>query len=418
MKSISGKKLLILAGASVHCKLVKAAKEMGVYSIVTDNVPNSPAKKIADKSYDINIFDIKGLEKICKEEHVDGVLGCYIDPCQIPYNELCEKLGFPCYGTQDQFFHMTNKRAFKQMCIENGVNIIQEFSEDKTDKIEYPVFVKPVDSRGSRGQTTCYNKEDLKKAIAYAKTESTNGCIIEKCMKEAGEFQVTYFFQDGQSYLLRTADSYCGSEANHMEKVVACAVSPSKYTDLYLQTTHDKVVKMFNQLGIKNGPAFMQGFVDNGVFRFFDPGLRFPGVDYDLIYNKVFHVDVIKAIILFSLSGACNSIVLPDDGVYMKGKRAAVLFPTIKSGVIASKKGESTIRNMTEKVISYLPRWQIGDSVPWTYNVNQRSAEIDILCNSTEDLCKTINSIQHTYRIFNQNGEDMTFELFDTHRIE
>lgn len=37
MKSgLKGKKLLILAGAPVHCKLVESAKQMGVYTIVTD----------------------------------------------------------------------------------------------------------------------------------------------------------------------------------------------------------------------------------------------------------------------------------------------------------------------------------------------------------------------------------------------
>ncbi len=35
-------KLLVLAGADVHSKVVSAAKEMGVYTIVTDFLENSP----------------------------------------------------------------------------------------------------------------------------------------------------------------------------------------------------------------------------------------------------------------------------------------------------------------------------------------------------------------------------------------
>ncbi len=412
-----GKRLLILAGAGVHTKLVRAAKEMGIYTIVTDNVPNSFAKREADKAYDVNIYDMDGLEAICRDDHVDGVVSCYIDPCQRPYTELCNKMGYYCYGTKEQFFLMTDKHAFKNMCIENGVDVIPEYSESDLDNIEYPVFVKPVDSRGSRGQSICHTRDELTGAVEFAKGESSNGdIIIEKYMRKAHEFQVTYFFKDGEAYLLRTTDSYCGSEEKHLEKVVACAVSPSRFTDLYLKTAHEKVVNMFKKLGIKNGPVFMQGFEDNGVFRFFDPGLRFPGVDYDLIYKEVFNADLMKAMINIALTGSCGEIDLPKDGVFIKGKRAAVLFPTIRSGIIGGIIGEDQITGLKE-VISYLPRWNIGAHVPWSYNVNQRSAEMDILCEDTGSLREKIDRIQTIYRLIDDEGKDMTYELFDTARI-
>lgn len=411
------KKLLILAGASVHAKLVNAAREMGVYTIVTDNVPGSFSKKIADKAYDVDIYDMDGLKEICEKEEVDGVISCYIDPCQRPYNQLCDELGYYCYGNNHQFFQMTDKHAFKQMCIDNDVDVIPEYTLDNLDNVEYPVFVKPVDSRGSRGQSVCYTREELNTAIEFAKAESSNDdIIIEKYMKGAHEFQVTYFFKNGEAYLLRTTDSYCGSEEKHLEKVVACAVSPSRFTDIYLETAHPKVVKMFKNLGLKNGPVFMQGFEDNGVFRFFDPGLRFPGVDYDLVYKKVFDVDIMKAMIMLALSGNCSEVSIPKDGVYIQGMRAAVLFPTIKSGNITTKEGEKQIENMPE-VVSYLPRWNIGDCVPWSFNVNQRSAEIDIVCKNTEELKETIKRIQDSLKIYNDDGEEMTYETFDISRI-
>ena len=193
---------------------------------------------------------------------------------------------------------MTDKHAFKKMCMENGVDVIPEYTEEEalSGQAEFPLFVKPVDSRGSRGQSVCYTVEELENAISFAKKESSNGDIlIEKYMKGAHEFQVTYFFVDGEAYLIRTVDSYCGSEANHLEKVVACAVSPSRFTDEYLKIAHQNVVKMFKAIGYKNGPIFMQGFEDNGKFRFFDPGLRFPGVDYERVYTKEFGIDLMEA---------------------------------------------------------------------------------------------------------------------------
>ena len=413
----SGKKILILAGANVHLKLVEAAHAMGVYTIVTDNVPDSPAKKIANKSYDININDMKGLKKICEDEHVDGIISGFIDPCQRAYNEICECKGYYCYGTKDQFFKMTDKHAFKKMCIEYGVDVIPEYKEDELSSVVYPVFVKPVDSRGSRGQTVCYNEDHLQEAIANAKKESSNGdIIIEKYMMNAHEFQVTYFFLNGEPYLLRTCDSYCGSKDNHMEKVVACAISPSSITDKYLEYAHTRVVKMFKSLGIKNGPVFMQGFEDNGVFRFFDPGFRFPGVDYERIYKKVFGIDLMQAMICFALSGDCGISTLPLEGVWLQGKRAAILFPTVRAGTVSAINGLEEI-GASDEVVSFLPRYSVGDTIGWTYNVNQRSAEIDFISDSTESLKKAIGRIQEAFKFIDRNGKEMTFEIFDTKRI-
>ena len=69
------KKLLILGGASTHVKVVKQAKQMGIYTIVTDNlnVVDSPAKLEADECWDIDINDVGTLVKVCRKNHVDGM---------------------------------------------------------------------------------------------------------------------------------------------------------------------------------------------------------------------------------------------------------------------------------------------------------------------------------------------------------
>ena len=102
MNMLKGKKLLVLGGAAVHCKVVEAAQAMGVYTVVTDYLENSPAKLIADESWMLNIMDIEEIVSRCREENIDGVLNFCIDPAQRPYVAICEKLGLPCYGTSEQ----------------------------------------------------------------------------------------------------------------------------------------------------------------------------------------------------------------------------------------------------------------------------------------------------------------------------
>lgn len=415
------KKILVLGSASVHVKLIKAAQEMGIYTITTDNVPyeDSPGKKIADEYWNLNIYDVKEIVKKAKKEHIDGVICGWLDPCQRPYFQICHELGLPCYGDEKQFFKMTDKHAFKKMCEENNVDIIDEFTEAdiKENKVEFPVFVKPVDSRGSRGQAVCYTMKELLSAIEVAKEESSNGdVLIEKYIKGSQEFHVTYFFVDGEPYLLRTSDNYCGSEEMHMEKVVSCAVMPSRYTSQYIEKAHPNVVKMFKNLGIKNGPIFMQGFEDNGVFRFFDPGLRFPGVDYELVFKKVFNVDLMKAMIQIALTGKTD-VVIPKDAAFIKGGRASVLYLTIRACTISHLGGEKEV-NKNKHVISYLPRCKEGEKIDWAYNVNQRLGEVDLLCANTVELINTINFVNSTLIATDEKGEDAIFARFDTNRID
>lgn len=416
-----GKKLLVLGGASVHVKLIKAAQEMGIYVITTDNVPyeDSPGKQISDEYWNFNIYDIDSIVQKALETGLDGVISGWLDPCQRPYFQICNALRLPCYGNENQFYVMTDKKAFKKMCIENDVEIIPEFIEKDIieGKIEFPVFVKPVDSRGSRGQTVCYTMKELSLAIESAKLESSNNdYLIEKYIKGGQEFHVTYFFVDGEPHLLRTSDNYCGSEELHMEKVVSCAVMPSRYTNEYIEKIHPKVVKMFKKIGIKNGPIFMQGFYDKGTFRFFDPGLRFPGVDYELIFKKVFNVDLMKAMVQIAITGKTD-IKIPENAAFIKGRRASVLYLTIKAGTIFRLGGINTVREKLE-VVSYSSRCKEGEEIKWTYNINQRLGEADILCDNTEKLINTINFVNSTLNATDINNKDMIFARFETNRID
>lgn len=68
------KKILILGGTAQQIKLVEAAKKMGVYTIVTDYLVDSPAKKVADEAWMLNIKDVDQIVERCKQEQVNGVM--------------------------------------------------------------------------------------------------------------------------------------------------------------------------------------------------------------------------------------------------------------------------------------------------------------------------------------------------------
>ena len=70
MNELRGKRLLFLGAISLYCEPIRYAKEMGIYTIATDYLENSPAKKVADKSYMVSTTDVDGICELCRKEKV------------------------------------------------------------------------------------------------------------------------------------------------------------------------------------------------------------------------------------------------------------------------------------------------------------------------------------------------------------
>ena len=416
--SFEGRRLLILGGAYLHNKVVEAANAMGIYTIVTDNLPDAPAKKLAAKSYNINVSDVDAIVEMCRAEKVDGVLTVMLDFCQIYYQQICEKLGLPCYGTYEQFQYFTNKELFKKLCVDNNVDIIPTYSVDELDNKEiYPILVKPAHNRGSRGQSVCYNVDQAKKAVDFASENSDNSrVIIEKYMGDKEDFQVTYLVIEGDVFVVRTADRYLGSGDLGMDRVAVALSSPSSNSDLYMDKVHPRMVKMLHAAGIQNAPVFIQGFVDDDTIRFYDPGLRFPGGDYDRVFTRIMGINLMQLLIEFALTGNMSKPQeLNHNALYLKGNTIFTLHSTVNAGTISSITDKDTLMSI-DGVLNVAFRHHVGETIDFTGTVSQRIAEFNILGATHESVIQTVNEVEDTLSVLNEQGQEMVFCKFDTNK--
>ncbi len=420
---LKGKKLLILAGAGVHCRLVETAKAMGVYTIVTDylKTEDSPAKAMADEQWMLNITDVDGIVDRCKEEKIDGVLNVCIDPAQRPYQQICEKLGLPCFGDRHQFLTLTDKPRFKQFCKSCGLSVIEEytFEEVLNGTTKYPLFVKPVDSRGSRGQTICFTLDDMKKAVKFAASESSNGeYVIEEYMGGKPDFSMTYLVCGGIPYLFRTADRHLGRVEDGMSRQTIASISPSVYTDLCITRIDPCAKEFIKKLGIINGPVLMQGFVDDSTIKFYDPGLRFPGNEYERLFANATGVNLMEILIAFALGEDITPYGKSLNGLYdLCGKRIIQIMYNVREGKIASIKGISELRKRPE-VLDIQQRKFVGDTVQSSGTIGQRACEIDILVDDESDKIRDIiNFVENTLRYEDISGEDMHISALNANTI-
>ena len=413
-----GKKLLVLAGAGVHLKVVRAAKEMGIYTIVTDylKTEDSPAKQIADEAWELNITDVDSIVQRCKEEKVDGVLNFCIDPAQKPYQQICEKLGLPCIGTKEQFEILTDKRKFKDYCIAHNVDVIPDYSlEDiENDKAEYPIFIKPTNSRGSRGQKVCYNKEEALPAIEIAKKESSdNGFLCEKYMVACQDIASAFFVVNGEPYLVKFGDRHLGLEADRMNNQVLCTELPSAYANMFEKKVSSRVKQMIKSLGIQFGPVFLQGFVDGETIRYYDPALRMPGGDYDVILEKVTGFSTVKSMIRFALTGDTETCVgNPYQCYELNGGKALLMTIASKPGKMETVVGLDEIASWSE-VIYTRQIIEQGQVIPDSGDIRQRVAAIGAYLTDKTKKESFIDAVYDTYIIEDENKNNLVISRYE-----
>ncbi len=425
MADLKGKKLLVIGGAFQHCKLVEAAKELGVTVYVTDYLPveKAPAKQIADKYFMYNITEIDEIAEMCKREGVDGVISTSLDACQKPYFKVCQKLGFPCFGTEEQFTILTDKSAFKAQCIKSGVDVISKYSKDDfkdketCDKnVEFPILIKPCVSRGSRGQSICDTYEEALKAIAFASEESDNGeILIEKYMGQANDFSMTILVINGKVIPIRTVDRILGKYEDGLDKLAVGSAQPSVFTRTYMEKAHHKIEKFAKDIGLNTAPMFMQGFVDGDKVRFYDPGLRLPGGEFERIFIRAFGKNPMYPLIEYALTGAVSEEYanFSEEDVNLNGKLGVQMLIPLRPGKISKIVGADEIKKHPD-VVSMFEMFEEGDTVIETHNVKQRFCAIDAVRENKEEMTEFVKWVFDTLKVYDENGEDMIISKFDT----
>ena len=420
--NFKGKRLLILGGGDVHKKVVNAAKEMGIYTIVTDYYTDkdAPAKKYADEKLMISVVDVDGIVNWCRNHPVDGILNFCNDPAQAPYQRICEQLGLPCFGNKMQFEIMTNKRLFKQFCSSNGCDVIPEYTvEDITkDRVLYPILVKPSDSRGSRGQSICYNKADALEAVKIARLESKEEKVIcEKYMREYQDIASAYFVINGEPYLIKFGDRFLGREEDKLNRLVMCTLFPSRFSNHLFSTVVTDTKEMIKKLGIKFGPVFLQGFLDGHTIRYYDPGLRMPGSDYDIILKKATGFDTVKTMIHFALTGD-ESVHYgnPLNSYLLCGGKAVLLDYSTSPCRIDSIEGAEKIQS-NKNVVYFRQIRNVGSDIPDSGDMRTRVAEVGAYLQKNESMKDFIRHLYSIYHVYDNYGNDRIVSKIDVEKI-
>lgn len=421
MNGLEGKKLLILGANPETIPLVQAANELGVKTLVTSNVPDDAAKKYAWRACNVDGMDVPGLITLAREEQVDGVLVGVADILVPVYCKVCDALGLPCYANQEIINVFSYKDVFKATCERYGVHGIPEYYLDENldpsdmEKIVFPVMVKPVDGYSGLGMSVCYEASELKAAVEKAMLISKEKRFIVERYMQCEDMGMYYTFKDGYCSASCIYDRYTTDEQPGLSRVCLGGIYPSRHLEEYFCRMHENVVRLFKEIGIKNGVLMLSGFYENGEFYVYDTGFRLQGEAPHLLMKAIHGFDQREMLIRFALTGSEGEMDLAlEDDTKLRGKWAATIWFLLKEGTITKVEGMDEI-GKDRRVVANVQRLQEGDNVPseWIGTEKQVFTRLYLVCDTKEELAECIKEYQKTIKVYDENGADMVLNGFD-----
>lgn len=421
-ENLKGKRLLFLGAVRPLCEAVEIAKSMGIYTIVTDYLPNSPAKKHADKACMVSTIDVDAIVNLCKEEKVDGVFTAFTDS-MLPYaRKICDRLGFPFYASEEQIRLSLDKSLFKETCRKYGVPVPNDYTDCVRNgafddsSIVFPVIVKPIDSSGGRGITICNDAVELKKAYDYAMQISPSKNVLVEEYVVGDEVTATYTMKNGEISLSCFKDKLMSLDHENITCQADILIAPSSSLSKYVSDTNEKVISMLKGLRAVDGTVFIQGVNTDAGVKFFELGYRANGGhDYRFIEAEN-RINFMKMLIAHALTGEMQGFELDLDNPFFSSY-VLNLNVYAHQGVIGDVSGKETVQNIDNVILAEYMH-NIGDEIADTNTLSQRVFRAVIRDNSIERIKQTIKTIQNVVKINDVSGKSMLYKPFDVERLD
>lgn len=199
------KRLLILGAGRGQLGLIKAAKKLGITTIVgtlPDN--NPPGIQLADEVCYMNIADPDDVVAKAKRLNLDGVATCCLDTGVPALGRTVDELEL-CGLNESAAKLCFDKYNMKKALISNHVNTARFYpiSDDAElgealDKLSLPVIIKATDLQGSRGIYIAHTEEEAYIGFHNSlKDTKRDFCVIEEYI-EGWEFGAQAFIYNGE----------------------------------------------------------------------------------------------------------------------------------------------------------------------------------------------------------------------------
>ena len=132
------------------------------------------------------------------------------------------------------------------------------------------------------------------------------------------------------------------------------------------------------------------------------------------MFKWVHGKDLFYPLIEYALTGSVSedALDLSVKDVYLDGKLAVQVLPSLRPGTITAVEGLEEVRQHP-RIVSAFERYTVGDKIEATKNVNQRFAEIDVVCDTAQEMKEVVSWVYKTLKIRDENGDDMIVSSYN-----
>ena len=300
------KKILLLGGSAQQLVAIRAAKELGYYTVVMDYLPDNPGQYEADKFYGESTTDVEAVYRIAKEEQVEGILAYASDPAALPAAIVAERLGLPTNPASSVEI-LGLKYPWREFLQNNGFACPKHFSfhpNTPSDEIKeaatdftFPLVVKPTDSSGSKGVTMLEDWNGLENAIRWANEYSRNKVLLIEEFIQRGFPSVVggdIFVWDGKVVLY--GEMECLRDKHNSPLIPIGKKKPLQVSQVQKERIHSELQRIVTALNIRFGELNIEIILDkDDNVHFLELGPRAGGNMIPIQLGDAFGIDLVKA---------------------------------------------------------------------------------------------------------------------------
>ncbi|MGM8885996.1 ATP-grasp domain-containing protein [Psychrobacter sp. 1U2] len=351
------KKILILGGSEFQVPLIQAAKQLGLYVLTCDYLPDNPGHALADKYINVSTTDKDAVLQVAIDHKIDSIATFASDPAIPTIGYVVEQLGLPGISARaaESFSH---KGLFRQVLKQAGLKTPSFYLTESASiplglNDNKPYIIKPVDSSGSKGvRLSTGTQSNIVECINYALSFSrSHRCIIEEYL-EGPQVHGDGFLQDGKLIAGYFGDQYFYTQSDSF--IPISTRWPTVHADIH-QQLKIQLEQLAAHTGYLNGPINVEARLncDNELYLI-EVGARNGGNFVPLLQQRLTGFDYVDAVLKVSLGqkvahdetsqqriGAYYVLHASTDGIFAGIDIDPSLEPFIFYKRLLKKKGEA-----------------------------------------------------------------------------
>ena len=257
-------RVLVLGAGAAQLGLLRAARSGGLYVVAADRDSSAPGLRLADRATVVSAEDEEAVERLAREERVDGLVSPGADwPVRVAAR-VAARLGLP-HPLSPEVAERATSKTLQRRCFEEagvaqpGWRLLHpgfqvgDCSLESGSGLALPLVVKAPDRQGQRGLSLVRKERELAPAVERALAASRSGFALLEELVEGPEVTVNAWVEGGRFVPLTVTDRITADPPAF--GVALAHVWPSEAAD---EEAVEVARAAAAALGVRDGPTYTQ----------------------------------------------------------------------------------------------------------------------------------------------------------------